>query len=173
MGMAEDKTVLGSDHQASRQCFNSTGMPPLTGLHARFFAVGHPDLTILNGALQPHAALCQLCQDRGDSRGQVYHGQVPGPFREGEIHPIAFTRPISPLSRRTLIPWGWVDEFVRISATIPSVSFPVCWSCFNTIETRNPGLISARLVPSIEFSPIRYSFKPDTRMASRPQILQG
>jgi hypothetical protein len=40
-----------------------------------FFVVGHPDLSILNGALQPHAALCQLCQDRGDTRGQVYHGR--------------------------------------------------------------------------------------------------
>ncbi len=60
----------------------------------------------------------------------------------------AFTRPTSPLARRTLIPRGWVDEFVRISATIPSVCFPVCWSRFNTIETGDPGLISARLVPS-------------------------
>lgn len=62
---------------------------------------------------------------------------------------ISFTRPTSPLSRRTLIPCGWAGVFVRMSLTIPSVSFPVRWSFFNTIETRSPGLMSHLLVPFI------------------------
>lgn len=49
------------------------------------------------------------------------------------------------------MPCGCAGEFVSISSTIPSVSFPVRWSFFKTIETRNPGLISERLLPSISF----------------------
>jgi hypothetical protein len=67
---------------------------------------------------------------------------------------ISFTRPTSPLSKRTLIPCGCTAEFVRIFFTTPSVSFPVRWSCFNTIETRKPGLMSARLVPFMRYSPV-------------------
>jgi hypothetical protein len=32
------------------------------------------------------------------------------------------------------------------------VSFPVFWSFLRTIETRSPGLMSERLVPSTAFS---------------------
>ncbi len=60
-----------------------------------------------------------------------------------------FTRPICPFSRRILIPCGCVGDLVRMSFTIPSVSLPVRWSFFNTIETGIPGLISERLVPSM------------------------
>ena len=60
-----------------------------------------------------------------------------------------FTRPIIPLSKRTLIPCGWVEDFVRTSLTMPSVSFPDRWSCFWTTVTRVPGLISARMIPFI------------------------
>ena len=72
------------------------------------------------------------------------------------VHPnykIPFTRPTSPVSRRTLIPCGWAAELVRMSLTIPSVSFPVRWSFFITIETRSPGLMSLLLVPSMHYSP--------------------
>jgi hypothetical protein len=34
-----------------------------------------------------------------------------------------------------------------MSLTTPSVNFPDCWSDFKTIETLDPGLISARFVP--------------------------
>ena len=60
---------------------------------------------------------------------------------------ISFTLPTWPLAKRTLIPWGWVGELVRISLTIPSVSFPVPWSAFNTIKTRKPGFMLLRSVP--------------------------
>ena len=36
-----------------------------------------------------------------------------------------------------------------MASTTPSVSFPVRWSCFITIETREPRLILARSVPAI------------------------
>jgi hypothetical protein len=36
-----------------------------------------------------------------------------------------------------------------MASTIPSVSFPVRWSSFITIETRKPRLILARSVPAI------------------------
>jgi hypothetical protein len=55
-------------------------------------------------------------------------------------------RPTWPLSRRTLMPWGWAAERVSKSLTIPSVSFPDRWSAFNTIETLMPGLMSIRFV---------------------------
>jgi len=32
---------------------------------------------------------------------------------------ISLTRPTSPLMRRTLMPWGWVGELVRIFCTLP------------------------------------------------------
>jgi len=40
-----------------------------------------------------------------------------------------------------------------MTLTVPSVSFPDCWSAFWTIETREPGLMLARLVPSKLFVP--------------------
>jgi hypothetical protein len=43
------------------------------------------------------------------------------------------TRQISPLSSRTLIPWGGVGDLVRMSFTTPSVSLPERWSSFKTI----------------------------------------
>ena len=46
-----------------------------------------------------------------------------------------------------------VGELVKMSFTIPSVSFPLRWSFLSTIETLSPGLMSARLVPSISSSP--------------------
>ena len=36
-----------------------------------------------------------------------------------------------------------------MASTTPSVSFPVRWSSFITIETREPRLILARSVPAI------------------------
>ena len=36
-----------------------------------------------------------------------------------------------------------------MSFTIPSVSFPECWSFFNTIKTCKPAFIFARFVPSM------------------------
>ena len=33
--------------------------------------------------------------------------------------------------------------------TIPWVNFPERWSCFKTVQTCRPGLISARLIPFI------------------------
>src|SRR3990170_409028 len=78
-------------------------------------------------------------------------GVVAVPFFYADI---SFTRPTSPLSKRTLIPCGCVGELVKIFFTIPFVSFPVCWSFFDTIETCNPGLMSERLLPSINCSPI-------------------
>jgi len=65
-----------------------------------------------------------------------------------------FTLPTWPSSRRTLIPWGCVADFVRISRTTPSVSRPVLWSCFNTMETFNPGRMSARFIPSFIYNSI-------------------
>ena len=54
---------------------------------------------------------------------------------------ISFTRPTSPVSRRTLIPWGCVADFVKTSFTIPLVRVPLRWSCFCTIRTSEPGRI--------------------------------
>ena len=42
---------------------------------------------------------------------------------------ISYTRPTSPVSRRTLIPWGWVGDLVRMSCTTPRVSCPA-WHPF-------------------------------------------
>ncbi len=49
-------------------------------------------------------------------------------------------RPIFPFSNSTLIPWGWKLLEVRILLTIPSVNFPVRWSCFCIIWTIIPML---------------------------------
>ena len=62
---------------------------------------------------------------------------------------ISLTRPTSPPSRRTLIPWWWTGELVRMSFTIPFVSVPDRWSFFKTMYTCDPGCICSRLVPSI------------------------
>ncbi len=78
-------------------------------------------------------------------------------LQSGYSRNIFFTRPTSPLSNRTLIPYRCAGEFVKISFTVPSVSFPVRWSIFNTIDTRNPDFISDRLIPSIHYSPMKYS----------------
>lgn len=59
-----------------------------------------------------------------------------------------FTLPTRPLVNLTFIPWGWVADFVRISRTMPSVSFPLLWSCFSTMETVKPARISVLFVPS-------------------------
>ena len=67
-----------------------------------------------------------------------------------------FTRPTMPLSKRTLIPCGCVEDFVRTSLTIPSVRFPDRWSCFCTTLTCVPGLMSALM---ILFICITYTFK--------------
>jgi len=70
----------------------------------------------------------------GTAEGSQY--DVPGtPAR------ISFTRPTSPVSRRTLIPWGCVGDFVNTSFTTPLVRVPLRWSCFCTIRTSEPGLI--------------------------------
>jgi hypothetical protein len=70
---------------------------------------------------------------------------------------ISLTRPTSPVSSRTFIPCGCLEDFVRISLTIPSVRLPVRWSSFNTIFTCIPVFISDRLItliktPSLGFS---------------------
>ncbi len=52
------------------------------------------------------------------------------------------------------MPWGWTADLVRISLTVPSVNFPDRWSIFNTIETRKPGLTSARSVPLMLLIPL-------------------
>jgi len=91
-----------------------------------------------------------LPEDKGDDR-LVPEYRLIGPYR-GWVS-ISFTRPTIPLSRRTLMPWGWVGDFVRMSLTTPSVSLPVRWSSFVTTRTDKPGLISALFSPCI-FSPI-------------------
>ncbi len=45
-------------------------------------------------------------------------------FKPNQSLDISLTLPTIPLCRRTLIPWGWVPDFVRILATMPSVSRP-------------------------------------------------
>ena len=42
-----------------------------------------------------------------------------------------------------------------MSFTLPSVSFPECWSFFNTIKTCMPAFIFARFVPSTLHLPVR------------------
>ena len=54
------------------------------------------------------------------------------------LHDNCWTLPIFPLSNSTLIPWGWTWLEVRILFTLPSVNFPVRWSCFWTIWTIMP-----------------------------------
>lgn len=79
-------------------------------------------------------------------------GEIPRAFFAFDLFGLSYlntflTRPISPLSNRTLIPWGCIGDFVKMSFTTPSVSFPEGWFCFNTIKTLNPGFISPRFVP--------------------------
>lgn len=54
------------------------------------------------------------------------------------------------------MPWGWEGEFVRMSFTTPSVSFPVLWSFFKTILTASPGEIFRLCLPSRLFSIFLY-----------------
>jgi len=77
----------------------------------------------------------------------------PEPGEIGNVYFISFTLPTWPLSKRTLIPWGWTGDLVRISLTIPSVNFPDLWSIFNTIETRKPGLMLTSSVPLMLLMP--------------------
>ncbi len=61
---------------------------------------------------------------------------------------IFFTRPTCPSVSRTFMPCGCVGLLVSMSFTTPSVSFPVRWSFFNTMETSTPAFMSALFVPS-------------------------
>lgn len=61
----------------------------------------------------------------------------------------AWTRPTWPVCNRTLMPCGWLGEFVRIVFTTPRVSFPVRWSNFWTMSTVSPRWIFLRLDPGI------------------------
>lgn len=65
------------------------------------------------------------------------------------IYDISFTLPTCPSERRTLIPCGWYEEFVSISLTFPSVSFPLLWSFFSTILTKIPGVILLLCLASV------------------------
>ena len=47
-----------------------------------------------------------------------------GGLADQDFGRITFTRPTTPLTRRTLMPCGWVGDLVRIAPTIPSVSVP-------------------------------------------------
>ncbi len=69
------------------------------------------------------------------------------------------------------MPWGWTEELVNISLTIPSVSFPDLWSSFITIATRRPGLILIRCVKPIPLI-IPFLSSPGTKPGRDPdQIL--
>ena len=57
---------------------------------------------------------------------------------------ISATRPTRPSVSRTLIPWGWNAEQVRISLTIPRVRLPLRWSVFWIMSTVRPARTSAR-----------------------------
>src|SRR5208337_3267933 len=57
---------------------------------------------------------------------------------------MAATLPTRPSDNRTLIPWGWDTEPVRISCTVPRVSFPLRWSLFWMISTVIPCRMFAR-----------------------------
>lgn len=48
---------------------------------------------------------------------------------------ITLMRPTSSLSKRTLMPYGWFGDLIKMSFTIPSVKLPPHWSCFKTIDT--------------------------------------
>lgn len=74
---------------------------------------------------------------RKQQQSDIYSNRMLNHF--DNYRTISLTRPTSPLSRRTLIPWGWVCDLVRISLTAPLVNFPVRWSFFNTIRTWRPG----------------------------------
>lgn len=76
---------------------------------------------------------------------------------------ISTTLPTVPSFSRTFIPWGWVAEFVRISATMPRVLLPVRWSCFLTTSTVEPTRTEDRSLPS----PFTYSILSRISAASR------
>ena len=85
---------------------------------------------------------------------------------------ISLTLPISLLSNRTLIPCGWVGDFVKMSFTIPSVNLLVFWSFFKTIRTLVPGLMSAHIVPVIGSISYQSSFgcSPKAALPTRDHI---
>jgi hypothetical protein len=64
------------------------------------------------------------------------------------------TRPTVPSSNLTLIPWGWKEEPVRISRTIPRVFFPFRWSSFLITSTVIPALIEDLSFPSFIRAPV-------------------
>lgn len=75
------------------------------------------------------------------------------------------------------MPCGWTEELVKISLTIPSVSFPDLWSSFITIATRKPGLILIRcvapiplIIPFLSLSSTKLSLDP-TQMALNVSVL--
>lgn len=75
-----------------------------------------------------------------------------GPYTfpaDGSLPRTSATLPTLPSSSRTLIPWGWDRERVRISLTVPRVLFPVRWSSFRTMSTLNPGFIAVRSLPCL------------------------
>ena len=76
---------------------------------------------------------------------------------------ISTTLPTVPSFSLTLMPWGWVAEFVRISATMPRVLFPVRWSCFRTTPTVMPTRTEDRSFPSR----VTYSIFSSISLASR------
>ncbi len=89
-----------------------------------------------------------LTRARADSSRPALHAVLP--YESSGA--LALARPTSPLTSRTLMPCGCEDDLVRTSLTTPSVVFPVLWSCFNTMRTRCPGLMSVGLAPSIRTS---------------------
>ena len=62
---------------------------------------------------------------------------------------MTWTLPTWPSVNRTFIPCGWLLEFVKMSFTVPLVSFPLRWSAFSTMSTEVPGVISFRFLPFI------------------------
>ena len=68
---------------------------------------------------------------------------------------IPATLPTWPSFRRTLIPWGWNRECVRISCTTPRVVFPLRWSSFWIISTVHPTWMHDRCLPLCGVSMIR------------------
>ena len=89
---------------------------------------------------------------------------IPSSF----ISTITATLPTHPSSSRTLIPWGCVAEPVRISCTLPLVSFPLCWSFFWMISTVRPIRIASRHVPRFLLSADDSGFSLSHRNSPMP-----
>ena len=75
---------------------------------------------------------------------------------------ISCTRPTWPSASITLMPCGWVLDFVSNRATMPSVNLPVLWSVFSTMLTLLPIFTSIRLCPFIVFTPSYFNYFTDT-----------